>query len=324
MRNRRDHATSATLVPPNMLLNFTLNGTVPLLYEYANENDVLLPSGENSGNNRSSSNDTTWVVGRRYFSKQQLVNILVEQLTMMREERFSAKHRRALQPQIVFLEMVSRLRVLTEGKEVLVVGSLDYPVIEVALLEGGGASRVFSVDYRPILTEFQNIIGYDPDEFWAFYSNDSEATSLGPEVVRPPSKFDVIVAYSSLHHDGLGRYGDAVDPFGDLHSMSELWSLLKVGGLLYLNVPVGNDCVLFNKFRVYGRRRLPLLLYGWEVVHVVHLRDGWFEDNQCEGTLQKSALFVLRKVRLEEYDMWMELCKVKGLLGPFPLYNRPR
>ena len=89
----------------------------------------------------------------------------------------------------------------------------------------------------------------------------------------PPEKFSVIVAFGSVQHDGLGRYGDPLDPFGDIHAVSEMWGLLPFGGLLILSVPVGNDCLVFNMFRVYGRRRLPLLLFGWDVVEVYGLDD---------------------------------------------------
>eukprot|EP00744_Colponema_vietnamica_P030143 GILI01046832.1.p1 GENE.GILI01046832.1~~GILI01046832.1.p1 ORF type:complete len:290 (+),score=41.37 GILI01046832.1:116-871(+) len=95
---------------------------------------------------------------------------------------------------------------------------------------------------------------------------------------HPPTQFNLIVAFGSIQHDGLGRYGDTLDPFGDVHAMSELWSLLPVGGLLLLSVPVGNDCLLFNMYRVYGRRRLPLLLQKWEVVSVLGLDDRVSEE----------------------------------------------
>ena len=34
---------------------------------------------------------------------------------------------------------------------------------------------------------------------------------------------DVIVSFSSLEHDGQGRYGDPLDPDGDLVAMKELY-----------------------------------------------------------------------------------------------------
>ena len=95
-----------------------------------------------------------------------------------------------------------------------------------------------------------------------------------PAPYAPPTRFDVVVAFGSVQHSGLGRYGDPLRPFGDIEALSDAASILSDdGGLLLLSVPVGNDCLAFNMFRVYGRRRLPLLLYGWEVVAVVGLDD---------------------------------------------------
>lgn len=31
-----------------------------------------------------------------------------------------------------------------------------------------------------------------------------------------PKKFDVLISYSSIEHDGLGRFGDPLSPNGDL------------------------------------------------------------------------------------------------------------
>lgn len=33
------------------------------------------------------------------------------------------------------------------------------------------------------------------------------------------ASFDAIVSFSGLEHDGLGRYGDPLNPYGDLSAM---------------------------------------------------------------------------------------------------------
>ena len=79
-------------------------------------------------------------------------------------------------------------------------------------------------------------------------------------------QFDVALSISSFDHDGLGRYGDPVDPKGDIKAMQEAQALLKPGGLMFLTVPVGPDILVWNLHRRYGEHRLPLLLGGWEEV----------------------------------------------------------
>lgn len=55
-----------------------------------------------------------------------------------------------------------------------------------------------------------------------------------------------------LEHVGLGRYGDKLDPDGDLIAMRELRRVLAVGGSLLLVVPIGRPRIQFNAHRVYS------------------------------------------------------------------------
>ena len=51
----------------------------------------------------------------------------------------------------------------------------------------------------------------------------------------------------------LGRYGDPIDPIGDLKAMNNTMKLLKPGGILFLSVPIGPDVIVFNLQRRYGQ-----------------------------------------------------------------------
>src|SRR5262245_31779638 len=105
------------------------------------------------------------------------------------------------------------------------------------------------------------------------------------------STFDVGFSISSFEHDGLGMYGDSLDPEGDLKAMRKMKERLKLGGLLYLAVPTGVDAVRFNTCRVYGRHRLPMLMEGWEWI------DSFgFSDSDLDGTGGAQPLYVLRNV----------------------------
>jgi len=74
--------------------------------------------------------------------------------------------------------------------------------------------------------------------------------------------FDAILSYSSIEHDGLGRYGDPINPFGDLERMKKLKRLIKPQGKIYLGVPNGPDFLYFNAHRIYGPIRFPMLTEG--------------------------------------------------------------
>ncbi|MGH0033108.1 MAG: DUF268 domain-containing protein [Myxococcota bacterium] len=55
-----------------------------------------------------------------------------------------------------------------------------------------------------------------------------------------------------VEHVGLGRYGDRLDPNGDLQAMSELQRVLAPGGSLLFVVPVGRPRLRFNGLRIYS------------------------------------------------------------------------
>ena len=78
--------------------------------------------------------------------------------------------------------------------------------------------------------------------------------------------FDCIVTYSSIEHSGLGRYGDPLDPNGDIKTMDSIHNNLKKNGKLIWGAPVGKDAIVWNAHRIYGKIRLPLLFKKFKEV----------------------------------------------------------
>lgn len=144
------------------------------------------------------------------------------------------------------------LRPIT-GKSVAVMGSI-LPWYESMVLSFGGFPT--TIEYNQTFYDHPSITQLTVSEYW-----------------KNPIKFDVAISISSFEHDGLGRYGDPIDPDGDLRAMREMKTILKKDGLLYLAVPTGMDKVVWNAHRIYGNIRLPLLLNGWEVVGAVGFDD---------------------------------------------------
>lgn len=58
-------------------------------------------------------------------------------------------------------------------------------------------------------------------------------------------------ALCSLEHFGLGRYGDPVDPEACFKCFANIQEKLKVGGRLYISLPIGKERVEFNAHRVF-------------------------------------------------------------------------
>ncbi|EYC06103.1 hypothetical protein Y032_0078g1192 [Ancylostoma ceylanicum] len=120
--------------------------------------------------------------------------------------------------------------------------------------------------------------------------------------MRNLEKFDFAITFSSIEHSGLGRYGDPLDPIGDLREVQKVMCLLKKGGLLYVGVPRGLDGVLYNLHRIYGRMRLAMIMAGYEWVAMYRgnspypqypRREDYEEGNEAKF---KQDLHVLRKL----------------------------
>ena len=137
------------------------------------------------------------------------------------------------------------------GKAVAVVGSRA-PWFESVCLSRG--ANPVTIDYNPILLRSTRLASMTVAEW---------------EQTRP--QFEVALAISAIEHSGLGRYGDPLDPDGDVRAMQRLKEIVTPGGVLFFSVPVGRDETVFNLHRRYGPHRLPRLLTGWKEVDVI----GW-------------------------------------------------
>ena len=74
-------------------------------------------------------------------------------------------------------------------------------------------------------------------------------------LLRLPFAEGTVQSLSCMHvieHVGLGRYGDSLDPDGDLKAMRELRRVLAPNGNLLFVVPVGRARVQFNAHRIYA------------------------------------------------------------------------
>jgi len=161
------------------------------------------------------------------------------------------------------------------GKTVAVMGSI-LPWYESIVLANGGYPT--AIDYNQTFYDHPDIKQTTISEYW-----------------KNPEKFDCAFSISSFEHDGLGRYGDPIDPNGDIRAMKEMKSIIKKDGLLYLAVPTGVDKVVWNAHRVYGHIRFPKLFKGWEVVGAVGVQDHLLDnDFGISGVYQ--PIIVLKNV----------------------------
>jgi len=146
--------------------------------------------------------------------------------------------------------------------DVLIIGS-EEPCYEAAAFVYG-AKEVTMVEYQKVTSQYPNLKTMTVDEF-------------GQDTLM----YDSTITISSLEHSGLGRYGDPLDPDGDLKAMKVLLDRTKVGGLCFLAVPMGKDQILWNAHRIYGRLRFPLLTEGWEIVESFGFIESDFDVDEA-------------------------------------------
>ncbi|XP_052067395.1 uncharacterized protein LOC127706764 [Mytilus californianus] len=135
---------------------------------------------------------------------------------------------------------------------VLVIGS-EIPWVEACVLEAG-AREVVTLEYGSIKSEHPKVKTMIPLDFRMRYLNNT----LG--------LFDGIVTFSSIEHSGLGRYGDALNPWGDIIAIARAWCVTKPGGSLTIGVQYNYDheYLHFNAHRWYGKIRYPYLTTNWK------------------------------------------------------------
>lgn len=102
------------------------------------------------------------------------------------------------------------------------------------------------------------VSAFIPVEFYDYRPADVQLSNLvskSADLLALPFEDRSIESLSCMHvveHMGLGRYGDQIDPDGDLKAISELKRVLAVEGNLLFVVPIGKPKIMFNAHRIYS------------------------------------------------------------------------
>ena len=222
------------VIPAHLLPGFTMHGRVPVHYNDSFRWEQLGVSGrsgscfEPSRQGRGATHANTLECRQREVGAEHLSELM---------SRAKARETRYYEDTDAYLYAAldalggNQWREPLEGLRVAVIGSVE-PWYEAVCLAFGAAVCV-SVDYNPAQ------YAHDRLEWVA-------VGALRQQVLREEAgfePFDVALCISSIEHDGLGRYGDPVDPDADLTAMDFLRRVVRPGGRLLLAVPVGGDMV---------------------------------------------------------------------------------
>ena len=106
---------------------------------------------------------------------------------------------------------------------------------------------------------FSSIVSaFMPVEFYDYRPaklNLSGLSSSPADLTKLHFEDDSIASLSCMHtveHVGLGRYGDQIDPDGDMKAAKELARVVAQGGSFLFVVPVGKPQIQFNAHRIYS------------------------------------------------------------------------
>lgn len=162
-----------------------------------------------------------------------------------------------------------------ENKSVIIIGSCSCVYEAICLARNA----------KPTAIDYHKINNRHPDV----------NTITIEEYEKNPIQFDVAMSISTYEHTGLGRYGDPIDPNGDIKSMQELKNMIVKNGLLFLAIPVGADVIVYNEQRIYGRRRFERLIKDWKLLNSYGFNEDIFNKKpQKNGNPQ--PVFVLQNI----------------------------
>ena len=113
-------------------------------------------------------------------------------------------------------------------------------------------------DYRPANLTLSNLVSKKADLNSLFFESDS---------------IECISCMHTIEHIGLGRYGDQLDPEGDLKAIRELQRVTVKGGSLLLVTPVGRPRIQFNAHRIYSFEMINDLFHDFELVDFSLVQD---------------------------------------------------
>jgi hypothetical protein len=162
-----------------------------------------------------------------------------------------------------------------KNKNVAVIGSLT-PWIEAILLNFN--NKVTTVEYNVPKVDSKNLCAIS---YWDFQ--------------KTSNIYDSIITYSSIEHSGLGRYGDPLDPDGDLTTMNDIHRNLIDNGILIWGAPVGHDALVWNVHRIYGKIRLPMIFSNFNELEWIDVNKNIILNQELQNNSINPVVVLQKK-----------------------------
>ena len=254
--------------------DFTMDDSIPIHHVYANESQF-------------SKNPPVW-------QKEDIDNTLDGIKNHLPYYDLIPNMRSYHDPRTVMYLIAAIQKYSIKDKDVLVIGSLK-PWLEVICLSHN-AKSVTTVDFNPPISHHPRI------------------KTISVNELNPDIKYDIVLSFSSLEHDGLGRYGDPMHPDGDIERMKVIATLLNpISGLMFLGVPMGPDYMVYNIHRIYGRKRFPLLTQDFTIMDVFHNMslEEIYDNKHCD-IIAPSHPWIILRPNNENHNLANQISNLNG------------
>lgn len=129
-------------------------------------------------------------------------------------------------------------------------------------------------DYRPVNIKLDNLI-----------SKKADLTSLPFE----NNSIESISCMHTIEHIGLGRYGDPIDPDGDIKAIKELSRVLAKDGSLLFVTPIGKPKIQFNAHRIYSYDQIISYFSNLKLKEFSLIPDNGFELGIIQNATKELA-----------------------------------
>lgn len=120
----------------------------------------------------------------------------------------------------------------------------------------------------------------------------SGLNSASADLLALPFPDNSVASLSCMHvveHVGLGRYGDQIDPDGDLKAIAQLKRVLAQGGNLLFVVPIGQPRIMFNAHRIYAYQQIIGYFSDLKLVEFSLIPDKLEDGGLIRNALQEQS-----------------------------------
>ena len=141
------------------------------------------------------------------------------------------------------------------------------------------------------------VSAFIPVKFYDYRPADlklSNLESFAGDLMKLPFDNNSVNSLSCMHtieHIGLGRYGDPMDPVGDLKAALELKRVLAKDGSLLFVTPVGKPKIEFNAHRIYSYEMIMEMFESLKLVEFSLVTDSGDFIEQANPDIVKAQKY---------------------------------